>query len=185
MQVISCWPLTSKSTHIFFLYCFRLWKVLDLCIQYFSPDIDKMTFSLEKAIQIEDFSHTQRFEVRNSSLNDGFVSYKQAAFHFSLHKMLIDGLESCGLLVDYCDVFISCLDSHSDGTHSLQMIHWWAIMLHFSKSVHIENCKCLQIWWRNKLIGILGRLRVNTFSANFHFWVNYSFKYLTTTQTSP
>ncbi len=27
-----------------------------------------------------------------------------------------------GLLVDYCDVFISCLDSHSDGTHSLQRI---------------------------------------------------------------
>ncbi len=25
--------------------------------------------------------------------------------------------------VDYCDVFISCLDSHSDGTHSLQRIH--------------------------------------------------------------
>ncbi len=48
---------------------------------------------------------------------------------------LIDGLEWCGLLVDYCDVFISCLDSHSDGTHSLQRIHWWAsdIMLNFSK----------------------------------------------------
>ncbi len=28
--------------------------------------------------------------------------------------------------VDYCDVFISCLDSHSDGTHSLQRIYWWA-----------------------------------------------------------
>ncbi len=27
--------------------------------------------------------------------------------------------------VDYCDVFIRCLDSHSDGTHSLQRIHWW------------------------------------------------------------
>ncbi len=26
--------------------------------------------------------------------------------------------------VDYCDVFISCLDSHYDGTHSLQSIHW-------------------------------------------------------------
>ncbi len=26
--------------------------------------------------------------------------------------------------VDYCDVFIICLDSHSDGTHSLQM-KWW------------------------------------------------------------
>ncbi len=47
--------------------------------------------------------------------------------------MLIDGLESCGLLVDYCVVFISCLDSHSDGTHSLQRIHWCASdgMLHF------------------------------------------------------
>ncbi len=42
---------------------------------------------------------------------------------FSLHMTLFDGLEWCGLLVDYCDVFISCLDSHSDGTHSLQRIH--------------------------------------------------------------
>ncbi len=31
--------------------------------------------------------------------------------------------------VDYCDVFISCLDSHSDGTHSLQRIHWGASMM--------------------------------------------------------
>ncbi len=37
---------------------------------------------------------------------------------------LTDGVEWCGLLVDYCDVFISCLDSHSDGTHSLQRTHW-------------------------------------------------------------
>ncbi len=38
--------------------------------------------------------------------------------------------------VDCCDVFISCLDSHSDGTHSLQSIHRWAsdVTLHFSKS---------------------------------------------------
>ncbi len=35
-----------------------------------------------------------------------------------------------------CDVFISCLDSHSDGTHLLQRIHWWAsdLMLNLSKS---------------------------------------------------
>ncbi len=53
---------------------------------------------------------------------------------FSLHNILIDEL-------DYCDVFISCLDSHSDGTHSLQMIHWWAsdAMLHFPKSVLMKN----------------------------------------------
>ncbi len=56
---------------------------------------------------------------------------------FSLHKMLIDELEWCGLFVDYCNVFISCLNSHSDGTHSLQRIHWWAsdVMLNFFKSV--------------------------------------------------
>ncbi len=42
-----------------------------------------------------------------------------------------NGLEWCELLVDYYDVFISCLDSHSDGTHSLQSIHWWASDDHF------------------------------------------------------
>ncbi len=31
-------------------------------------------------------------------------------------------------------------------------------------------------WWRNKLIYILGGLRLCTFSAKFHFWVNYSSK---------
>ncbi len=43
--------------------------------------------------------------------------------------------------VDYFDVFISCLDSHSDGTHSLQRIHWWDSdgMLHFSKSVLMKK----------------------------------------------
>ncbi len=62
----------------------------------------------------------------------------------------------CGLLVDYCDVFISCLDSHSDGTHSLQRIHWWAsdAILHFSKSEEHEEA------WRNKLIYIFNGLSV-------------------------
>ncbi len=57
---------------------------------------------------------------------------------FSLHQTLIDGLEWCGLLVDYYYVFTS---SHSDGTHSLQSIHWWAsdVMLHFSKSDEETN----------------------------------------------
>ncbi len=78
---------------------------------------------------------------RSDSLNlkrlDESVSYKQS---FSLHKMLIDGLEWCGLVVDYCDVFI-CLDSHSDGTHSLQRIHLCTSdeMLHFSKSVPVNK----------------------------------------------
>ncbi len=32
------------------------------------------------------------------------------------------------------------------------------------------NDTFLQIWWRNKLICILDRLRLSTFSANFNFW---------------
>ncbi len=87
--------------------------------------------------------------------SDG-LKLKQLCFlqtcSFSLHKMLTDGLDSCELLVDYCDVFISSLDSCSDGTHSLQRIHWWAS--------------------DEKLIYILDDLRVSTFS----FWVNYFFK---------
>ncbi len=51
-------------------------------------------------------------------VNDGFVSYKRTAFHFKIHELMDWSL------VDYCDVFISCFDSHSDGTHSLQRIHW-------------------------------------------------------------
>uniref|UniRef100_A0A673MWF3 HECT-type E3 ubiquitin transferase n=1 Tax=Sinocyclocheilus rhinocerous TaxID=307959 RepID=A0A673MWF3_9TELE len=51
--------------------------------------------------------------------------------------MLTDGLEWCGLLVDYCDVFISCLDSHSDGTHSLQ------------SSLILDVFSCLCCLWNN------------------------------------
>ncbi len=48
------------------------------------------------------------------------------------------GLESSELLVDSCDVVISCLDS--DGTHSLQRIHWGGnVMLDFSKSVPVNE----------------------------------------------
>ncbi len=65
---------------------------------------------------------------------------------------------TCGLL--WC--FINCLDSHSDGTHSLQRIHWWAsdVMLHFSKSVLMK-----------KLIYSLDVMSVSAFSTHFHFCV--------------
>ncbi len=58
-------------------------------------------------------------------LNDGFVCFLQT-HRFSIHKMLIDGLESCGLL--WC-------------FYLLQRIHWWAsdAMLHFSKSVTMKK----------------------------------------------
>ncbi len=85
---------------------------------------------------------------------NGFVSYKHTAFGFTRHQLpcLVKQKAwwtgvvwiTCGLL--WC-FFISCLDSHSDGTHSLQ------------------------IWWRNKLIYILDGLRVSKCSANLYFWV--------------
>ncbi len=75
----------------------------------------------------------------------------------------MNGLYLSGLLVDYCDVFISCLDSHSDGTHSLQSIHCWAsdVMLHFSKSVPMKKKKSSTSWlawgWEHfQLIFIFG-----------------------------
>ncbi len=50
---------------------------------------------------------------------------------------------------DYCDVFISCLDSHSDGTHSLQRIHWWAsdAMLNLFKSVPLKKQTQIETFW--------------------------------------
>ncbi len=68
---------------------------------------------------------------------------------FSLHKTLSDGLESCGLHEDFCDVFINCLDSHADGTHSLQRIHWWAsdAMLNLIKFVLMNEQTYLYLEW--------------------------------------
>ncbi len=48
-----------------------------------------------------------------------------------------------------CDMFLSSVWTNSDGTHSLQMIHWWAgdVMLHFSKSVSTMKQTQLHIEW--------------------------------------
>ncbi len=64
-----------------------------------------------------------RWDVLKLKCLDEFVSYKYTAFHIIKYQLI----NWSG--VDYCDVFISCLDSHSDGTHSLQRIHCWATFL--------------------------------------------------------
>ncbi len=56
-------------------------------------------------------------------LNGGFASKMQL---FTSQDINLTFFTSFGLLVDYCDVFINCLYSQSDGTYSLQMIHWGA-----------------------------------------------------------
>ncbi len=57
-----------------------------------------------------------------------------------LHKVLIDGLKTCSLLVDYFDGFISCSYYHSDGTHSLQRIQWWACSWKKNISLYVKIC---------------------------------------------
>ncbi len=49
--------------------------------------------------------------------------------------------------VDYCDVFFSCLDSHFDGTHSLQMINLWEneMMQNYYKCVLMNKQKLLVV----------------------------------------
>ncbi len=57
---------------------------------------------------------------------------------------------------NYCDVFISCLDS--DGIHSLQRIHWW--FLQICSNEETNSSTSLMSWgW-----------------VHFHFWVNCYFK---------
>ncbi len=95
---------------------------------------------------------------------------------FRLYITLIDGLECCLLIdgLDYCDVFISCLDSHSDGTHSLQRIHCWASdgMLNLSKSVLIKKQTHLHLGWPEGMhifskISFLGELFFQNCSFSF------------------
>ncbi len=71
---------------------------------------------------------------------------------------------TCGLLL----CFISCLNFHSDGTHSLQRIYWWSsdVMLHFSKSVPIKKQTLLHFGWHEG----------EYIFSNFYFCVNYSLK---------
>ncbi len=89
---------------------------------------------------------------------------------FSLLKMLTDGLEWCGLLVDYCDVFISCLDSHSDGTHSLQRIHWWASdgLLYSFKSDEETNSSWTPLGWVNVEVRWTIALKIKVPERDFH-----------------
>ncbi len=95
----------------------------------------RCTFSLEEAllwIMDSNFAQKWRFKVKNPFIRNLFLKNKQLLASQDIHWWTG---------VDYCDVFISCLDSHSDGTHSLQRIHCWTSdgMLHFSTSVAETN----------------------------------------------
>ncbi len=118
-----------------------------------------MTFSLEKAILwTEDWK--QSFELKTV-----LICFLQTQIFTS--QDINAGPESGDYLWIIVIFLIICLDFDSDGTHSLQRIHYCAsdVMLNFAKYVQMKKL-------------ILDGLRVSIFSANFHFWMNYSFTLL-------
>ncbi len=103
-------------------------------------------------------------------LEDIVWSEKHELWILHLLTILIDELESCGLLVDYCDVFNSCLNSHSDGTHSLQRIHWWYLwIIVMFLSVVLTLILTAPIHCRGSIGGICGLLWC------FYQWFGLSF----------
>ncbi len=86
------------------------------------------------------------FFTGGSVTNDRFIFLQTQLF-------TSEDVGSCGLLVDYCDVFISCLDSHSDGTHSLQMIQICSDEETISSTANINDCQFWKIllWERKKM----------------------------------
>ncbi len=94
-------------------------------------------------------------------LNDEFVYYKPTAFS-SQDINCWTGVVwiTCGSLWCFYQLFGLSFWRHPFTAEHPLLSKWC-------------NATFLQIWWRNKLIYILDGLRVNTFSANFHFQVNY------------
>ncbi len=92
--------------------CSELFWVCLVCV-CFSPDSDETTFALGKAILwIEDSYFSEQLIVKHFDL---FLFSQTCSF--SLYKMLTMDRKSCGLLVDYCDVFIRYFGLSS----------WWPI----------------------------------------------------------
>ncbi len=97
----------------------------------------QLCFSLAKAILwTEDSYFSNGLKLKH--LNNGLVFIFLQACSFCLLQMLTDGLEWCGLLWCFYQTLIltapihcrASIGSHSDGTHSLQSIHWLSFWRH-------------------------------------------------------
>ncbi len=108
----------------------------------------KAIFSIEDS----NFSWKQQFEVKNNLMIDLFITNMQLFTSQDVNWWTGMWI-TCG--------FISCLDSHSDGTHSLQKIHWWA---KFSKTVLMKKQTHLHFGWPEGV------------HICSNIWVSYSFK---------
>ncbi len=100
--------------------------VLDLCI--FLSWFKKVVFLLEKVILwIKDlyFICKQWIEVQK------FWIRSLQTYSLLLHKKLNDGLKLCGLLVDYCDVWVLILTApiHCRGSIVEQVMQCWFLLI--------------------------------------------------------
>ncbi len=70
---------------------------------------------------------------------NSYFDQKQCKNH--LDRFVYCKTAVCGLLNYFWIIVITCLDSRSDGTHSLQRIHWWVsdVMQNFSKYVQMKK----------------------------------------------
>ncbi len=119
----------------------------------FSPDSDQTTFSLEGAllwIMDSHFIRKQRVEV----LMDLFLICS-----FCLLQMLTDGLECCGLLSCFYQLFGLSFWRHPFTVEHPLLSKWC-------------NATFLQIWWSSKLIYILDGLRMSTFWVTIPLSIN-------------
>ncbi len=126
-----------------FISLWAIWTVLAckwcLICADFSPDSDQTMLSLEEVllwIMDSYFSRKQWFEVKTSL----WWIYFFQTHSFCLLQMLTDGLEWCGLLWCFYQLFGLSFWRHPFTAKHLLMRH---------------RCDAiLQIWWRNKLLYI-------------------------------
>ncbi len=72
-----------------------------------------------------------------SHLNQEKITvFRSSTVYMLKYKLFGSCMDCLWIIVMY---FISFLDSHSNGTHSLQMIHWWASDVMLSKSVPMKT----------------------------------------------
>ncbi len=113
-KALVLWWCDNKSD----LICDLIWNI---CSELFSlvngtwsmhisPDTSEITFLKKAILWIEDsdFSWKEQSEVKNM-LMKLLLTNTQPLFY----KKLIVGLETCWLLVHYCDAFINCSDTRS------------------------------------------------------------------------
>ncbi len=102
-------PLLSSHIKILTYLLLQLFSLLN------SFSVLTLTYSL--LIQTSLFTGKGMGEVKNDPMMDLFL-----ICYYNMRDFASQDINwwscLCGLLVDYCDVFISCLNSYSDGTHS-------------------------------------------------------------------